>query len=514
MDNASREGGTDRRPNILFLMTDQHNAGCAGFAGHPIVRTPNLDRLASQGIRFDRAYCNNPICGPSRACFVTGQYVHTHRIAGNNNFELGGRNPDTLGAVLRRHGYQTAQVGKAHMLRDWDEEAYEHRRYVDLTDADRMDPRTCHYFNYLVERGLADQYEDGTLPPDHENSIKGCAVARLPYEHSNEHYTGQESLAFLQRRDPRRPFFLHMSFERPHPHWMPAPEHADLYNPDDIQLGPDAVDWWERRWAGRPAHIRRQVEQLMGGRSERDFKRMLAYQFTLITVIDREIGRVLEYLRTSGEIDNTIIVYTADHGDFAGDHGICNKNIGIYESIHRIPMLLRFPGGPRGVVRDGIVESVDLYPTLCELADVPVPATVEGRSFLPEALGRRAGKPMALCEWDFLEPQRRVNALRTDRHRLVYYGHELGGELYDHQTDPHELDNLWDRPEYREVRLALLERLLDQVKRYALRSDFDRDARLGARERLSPARLVHKFARPWSQVAAAAGLEANQPLEQ
>ena len=126
------------RPNVLFLMSDQHNAGSLGCAGHSTVRTPNLDRIAASGVRFTRAYCNNPICAPSRVSFATGQYPHTHGILGNNNFELDDRNPDTLAAVFRRRGYQTAIIGKAHMVKRWDAEAYEHIRYCDLCDADRV----------------------------------------------------------------------------------------------------------------------------------------------------------------------------------------------------------------------------------------------------------------------------------------------------------------------------------------------------------------------------------------
>jgi choline-sulfatase/uncharacterized sulfatase len=494
------------RPNILFLMSDQHNAACAGFAGHPTVCTPNLDALARQGVRFNHAYCNNPICSPSRICFITGQYAHTHGFLGNNNTEWPHGNLDTLGAVFRRHGYQTAMIGKDHTIRRWDEEAYEHIRYVDLTDAHPSDPRTCHYFQYLVDQGVADLYEDGTLPPDHENNIKGCAIARLPYEHTNEHYTGEESLKFLQNRDRRRPFYLQMSFERPHPNWMPSPEHADLYSAADIQLGPDASDWWEHQWAGRPQFIRDQVAALMKGKSREDFKKMLAHQFALITVIDMEIGRVLDHLRQTGEIDNTIIIYTADHGDFAGDHGICNKNIGIYESIQRIPLLLRYPGGPQAEARDGIVESIDLFPTLCELADVPVPQTCEGRSFLSHALGKSRGKPQALCEWDFPQPQRFFNALRTDQYRLVYYDHDRGGELYDHQSDPHEMHNLWEDPDHQSIRLRLMEQLFDRVNRYRRNTDFDADRRQATANRLTPTFLIHKNCGKWSDIASAAAL--------
>jgi len=481
-------------------MSDQHNAGSMSCAGHPNVRTPNLDRVAAAGIRFTRAYCNNPICAPSRASFVTGQYPHTHGLLGNDIFEMEDRNPNTMGAIFRRQGYQTAVVGKSHLIKRWDEEAYEHIRYCDLCDANRRDPTTHHYFRYLMECGLADRYEDGTLPRGHEARVKGCAVAGLPYEHSIEHWTGEESLAFLRNRDRRRPFLLHMTFERPHPNWTPSAEHASLYNPADIQLGPDHVDWWQNQWAGRPEFIMRMVRNRMGRWTMDDLKKALAYHFALVTVIDMEMGRVLDYLRETGDLENTIIVYTADHGDFAGDHGICDKNLGIYESIHRIPFLLSYPGGPKGVTRDAIIESVDLLPTLCELAEVPAPPDMDGRAILAEAEGRGMGRDRAICEWDFPAPQRRVNAIRTERYRLVYYSHKLGGELYDHASDPYEMHNRWDDATYRDARLELLERLFDEINQYTLKSDMDTDVANRDRNRFTPTHRIHKGCEKWSRI--------------
>jgi len=471
-----------------------------GCAGHPNVKTPNLDRIAAQGVRFTRAYCNNPICAPSRVSFVTGQYPHTHRILGNNIFELDDERSDALGATFRRYGYQTALVGKGHMVKKWDEEAYEHIRYCDLCDADRKDVTKHHYFKYLMDHGIADQYEDGALPRDHEARQKGCAIANLPYEHTIEHWTGEESIEFLEGRDRRRPFLLHMSFERPHPNWTPAAEHAGMYRPEDIQLGPDLVDWWENRWAGRPEFITRMVAGRMSRFDMLGLKKALAYHFALVTVIDMEIGRVLSCLEEQGELDNTVIVYTADHGDFAGDHGICDKNIGIYESIHRIPFLLSYPGGPESVCRDGIIESVDLFPTLCELADVPSPDGVDGQSVVLLAAGEGEGKAEAICEWDFPPPQRRVNAIRTDRYRLVFYSREVGGELYDHETDPYEMHNRWDDSAYREARLELMERLYEQVNCYSRKADRDTDIIQQQEDRYSFRELIQKKCRKWSEV--------------
>lgn len=488
------------RHNVLYIMTDQHNADCLSCAGHPNVRTPNIDRIAEAGVRFTHSYCNNPICAPSRVSFVTGQYCHTHRILGNDIFELDDRNPNTLGATFRRSGYQTALIGKGHMVRAWDDEAYEHIRYCDLCDADRGDIRRHHYFKELVEANLADLYEDGALPRDHDAIVKKHGVAKLPYHYTNEAFTGRETCGFLQTRDLDRPFFVHMSFERPHPHWMPAAEHADLYNPADIVLGPDAADWWEHQWAGRPEFIRRMIASRMAAFATPDeLKKALAAHFALITVIDMEIGRVLDLLEQQGELDNTVIVFTSDHGEFAGDHGIYDKNVGIYESIHRMPFLISYPGSPQATVSDAIIESVDLFPTLCELAGVTPPEGLDGRSIVPEVEGRGPGKPFAICEWDFPPPQRFFNAIRTRRYRLTYYSHDQGGELYDHEEDPYEMHNLWDSPAHRDVRLDLLELLFDQVNHYQRKTDMDTDARLQQETRLSVTRLIHKRAHRWSE---------------
>jgi len=298
-----------------------------------------------------------------------------------------------------------------------------------------------------------------------------------------------------------------MSFERPHPHWMPAAEYADLYNSEEIVLGADADDWFRNHWEGRPEHIIRSVRDKMSGLTRDDVKRALAHHFALITCIDMEIGRVLDRLEADKELGNTLIVYTADHGDFAGDHGLILKNLGIYESIHRIPFILAWPGGPQNEVRDAIIESVDLFPTLCELARVPPPKAMDGRSILPELRGAAEGRDHAICEWDFLHPHRFVNAIRTRRYRLVYYSHELGGELYDHDVDPDEMHNLYEDPAHASARLELLERLFDEVNRYQRKSDFDTDREKDEKEVFSPAHLIHKQFGKWSEIARLFDLE-------
>ncbi|MBI3973019.1 MAG: sulfatase-like hydrolase/transferase [Chloroflexi bacterium] len=485
-------------------MSDQHNANCMGHAGRR-VRTPNLDWLAAQGVRFSQAFCNNPICAPSRISFITGRYPHSHRHLGNSAFDYPERNPNTLSAVARRHGYQTALAGKAHMIRAWDEEGFEHIRYCDLCDADRDDPLTNHYFRYLYEHGLADKYDFGTLPPNHPGKGSLWFVSEIPHEHSIEVWTGNETLAFLRGRDRRRPFFVQMTFQRPHAPLSPSPERAHMYSPDEVDVPSSACDLFERGFATKPAFQRRHVTRHGGypfvPADEAELRRHLTHYYALVSIIDEQIGRVLDYLREEGELENTVIVYVADHGDFAGDHGLMQKNFGIYESIHRIPFLLVYPGGPAGREAGELVESVDLYPTLCRLMDVPVPEGVEGRSLLPVVEEGAPGAEAVVCEWSRPSPSTMTHAVRTPEFRLVYYGRGAEGELYDRRDDPDELVNRWDDPAYAAVRLELTERLLDYVMHYEKRSDMASDRREDARSRNSMTRLLHKGMKRWPDLA-------------
>jgi arylsulfatase A-like enzyme len=483
-------------------MADQWHADCLGLVRKQ-VRTPNLDRLAGEGVRFARAYCNNPVCAPSRATFITGQYPHTHGILGNDVRDLADRNEQTMGAVFRRTGYQTALIGKSHMVGAWDREGFEYVRYCDLCDCDRNDPLLNHYFRYLYDHGLAQEYDLGTLKPDHPGSNVRAFVSPIPEEHSLETWTGDEALRFLQGRDERRPFFVHLSFQRPHePYTVPC-DSGLLYDPDTIELPAGWVDLFERRFAGKPEKMRQLAERVGGfpyvPKDVADLRRQLAFYYSLITRIDGQIGRVLDYLKQTGEYENTVIAFVADHGDFAGDHGLVNKNIGIYESIHRIPFLLKYSGAPAGRVVDGIVESVDLFPTLCELCDCDAPEGLDGLSLIHTIEDHAPGKTSTVCEWSMGLYESRVNAVRTDRYRLVYYGHGEG-ELYDHKHDPHELDNRYDDPVYTSVRLMLMERAVDHITQYKTKSAKEVSQKTSHGTRNTMTRLIHTGRRNWDEI--------------
>ncbi|MBN1864882.1 MAG: sulfatase-like hydrolase/transferase [Victivallales bacterium] len=503
-----RQKSSDRgkRLNVLWLMSDQHNANCAGYAGHPNVKTPGLDRIAQNGIEFTNAFANNPICSPSRICFMTGQHMHTHRMFGNNHAEYPHPNPDTLASLFRRYGYQTGLFGKSHMIRRWDQDGFERIRYTDLCDAQRNDPTTTHYFANLEKLGLTDLYEEGNPKPGQLYTLDGSAPAQLPYEHSIERFTGDETLKFLDERDVTRPFFIHMSFQRPHSPIAPAPEYFNLYDPADIILPNSAADYFENKFAGKPTFMQKSLENgcgypLADPNPER-LKRCLASYFALITCIDMEIGRVLDRLEKQGELENTVVFYTADHGDFAGEHGLFHKNFGIYDSIQKIPFLLSWPGSPKGMKCPELVESVDLYPTLCELCDIPMPQGREGQSVLPLLGPKVKSKDAVFCEWEWSidNEELKISAIRTRDFRLVYYNSQIGGELYNHLDDPGETVNLWNNPQFRDVQTSLLQHLFDFTLKYQTETSCKTDRELDESCRFTPTRLLHKQGKFWSDL--------------
>ncbi len=493
-----------KQPNVLWIMSDQHNARCMSCTGHPVVKTPSLDRIASRGVHFTSAFANNPICSPSRISFMTGQYIHSHGMLSNSHSEYEVANPDTLACVFRRSGYQTALIGKSHMVRKWDQDGFEHIRYTDLCDSLFTDPLETHYFRYLVDKGLGDLYEEGSPAKGDPGPLDGSRPAHLPYEHTIERFTGRESLAFLRNRDTERPFFLQMSFQRPHDPITPSEEHFGMYDPDSIPLPDNAIDWFENKFSGKPAFMQKLLSTHsvypMADQNPSRLRRAMASYFALISVIDSEIGLVLDQLEESGELDSTVVFYTADHGDFAGEHGLMLKNLGIYDSIQRIPFILSWPGGPHGITCDKTVESVDWYTTLCSLCGIDQPEGRDGTDLVPVVAGNHDGRDAAFCEWEWPNPGGRISSIRNDKYRLVSYEALPDGELYDQVNDPGEIHNLWNAPEHTANRDELLLRLHAFSHDYEAVTNMQRDVRIGEQCRDTPKCLIQKQAIKWTEV--------------
>ena len=421
-------------PNILWITTDQHNARCLGSSGSPDVRTPVLDELAHRGVRFSRAYCNNPICQPSRVSLITGQLPHRHGAYGNS-FQM----PDDVVPItqlLRSRGYHTGLIGKGHFGWDFVDREFDVHWLDDPGDVPDYEPLECDYLRFMIDHGV-----DG----------EGFFSGDVPLELSNETWVGNRAVEFLRARDPSRPFFCWVSFQRPHAPHTPSEPYKSMYDPGALQLPPNHRERMDDR--GQKTRKRAEAERV----NEAELRHTLSQYYGLISLIDAQIGRVLSELDDQNLTDRTAVFFSSDHGDFAGEYGMMFKEVGIYEPVHRVPMIACLPTVfAAGGVCDEIVENVDLFPTACVLAGIPVPDEVDGESLYPLlGMGGARQKHWSTCEHEV------SNALRTQRYRL-YVDEQDGGELYDHAQDPWETRNVYEEPDYAQIRNSL-ERKLQSI---------------------------------------------------
>lgn len=456
-----------QQPNILFLIADQHHAKCLGVAGHPQVRTPNLDRLAGQGIRFTSALANNPICTPSRMCFLSGQYAHNHGYYG-----LSGQNPGGLPTVFghfRAAGYRTAAIGKIHCPAGWVDADCDVFREV---YGKHHPSGASAYDDYLKKLGLLQDRDDGFLQeqgsqPAHQ-VIEG-RPSRLPYQHSVESWCVQEARSFILESGGR-PWFMQVSLPRPHQAYTPAREFWDLYDHDSIWLPPNAdVDL-----SRKAPHLRRARAYFHGKEAmlfeprtyEALRKRKQHGYLACVSQVDHAVGELMAFLDEQKLAGDTIVVYTSDHGDYASEFGVLEKAPGICgDAVCRIPSIWRLPGRfPPGQVTDAIVETVDLAPTLCALAGLAPMATADGEDLTPLLEGRKATPhSIGVTEHPWSK------AVLKGHWRLVYYprgffGGEVEedfGELYDLSKDPWETNNLFFEPQHRGKVAELQRDLMD-----------------------------------------------------
>jgi choline-sulfatase/uncharacterized sulfatase len=428
------------RPNILFLFSDQHNARCLSCADHPEVQTPHLDRLAAEGVRFGNAYTQNPICTPSRMSFLASLYPSTHGYYG-----LYGREPqESMTHLLgwcRARGYRTGALGKLHTPRYWVERECQYV-YDEFLE----------YPTYLEGAGLYAENDARNF-----NNRRDGEASRLPLEHSCEVALARQTLRFIRnegepkdRGPDEAPWCAWVSFSRPHQPWTPSEPYASMYPPESLSLPPNAAP----EVAG--------MHPSGGYPEEPRLRQLLAAYLGLVSQTDHAIGLILEELEARGELERTVIVYSADHGDYAGEHHRVEKHSGIsHRAITRIPLIVRYPQTvAQGEVCDAMAEAVDVFPTLCDLAGLETPRSAQGRSLLP-LLG---GDPQPVRE-DCLTEGPYRKALATPQWRYVANIDGQPDELYDQQDDPWETRNRIDDPACAEVAARLQRRLLDRLAR-------------------------------------------------
>ncbi|MDZ4686196.1 MAG: sulfatase [Planctomycetaceae bacterium] len=425
------------RPNIVFILIDDLRWDALGGTGHPFVKTPNIDRIGSEGARFRNAFVTTPLCLPSRASFLTGQYPHTHGVTGTADHRARSYELPTFPRLLRPAGYETAFMGKWHI-------------------GDDAGPRPG--FDRWVSFKGQGEYVDPEINADGQASKASGYLTDILTGHAVE---------FIQR--PRaKPFLLYLAHKAVHAPFVPAERHKHLFADVPIVRAPSAKDTWE----GKPV-LRRPVIKLSPKDPDvHSSDEMIRNQLRCLMAVDEGVKRIFDALERTKQLDQTLIVFTSDHGYFWGEHDLGGKH-GPYEEALRIPLLMRYPKLIKpGTTLDQFALSVDLAPTLLELADVPPPDTMQGRSLLPLLKGNTAGARTSFLAEFFLGngTNRFPNwqAIRTERWKYIRYTDlpEMD-ELYDLQTDRGEMQNRIDDPKSATTLVELkteLERLLRETQ--------------------------------------------------
>lgn len=456
------------RPNILLIVTDQHRRDTLGCYGAPVCRTPHLDRITSTGMRFDSAFTNTAICTAVRATLLTGQEPHKHGMLANLERNIGYPTelpPRTtpFSQYLREAGYRCGVVGKWHLgehlgPEDWGFEGIHFPGW----DAPKTHPV---YLAYVQANGLppwrvTDELR-GTFP-NGRPSLPLAGIYQGPVEGTYPYFLAERTIAALRAyaegAHNGQPFFLRTDFFGPHlPYYIPEP-YASLYDPGLVSRLPSMDETFENKPRVQRSYAAHWAFDTYAWET---WQRIVAMYWGYVTLIDEQIGRILQALDELDLQDDTVVLATADHAGFVGGHRLADKGPMMYDEIYRIPLVARWPGHtPPSSTCDAMVTLMDLTPTFLEMAGVPAPGTMDGRSIVPLLEGNT---PADWPEHVYLQfhghhfpyPQR---GIRTRHHKLVINPADIH-ELYDLERDPHELHNVFSDLAYAEVRQSLVQQL-------------------------------------------------------
>jgi len=435
------------KPNIIVIMTDQQRGDCLGIDGHPVLLTPNMDSIGGEGARFSRAYSTCPVCVPARRSFLSGQFPSTHGALSNVGNEWDA--PPTLPGVLSRAGYHTFWAGRSmHQSPPWKRYGFDHMVVSDHRAYDDYD-------EWMSRRqpdggggyyGTGVMHTDWTARPWHMD--EAC---------HKTNWTVNEALKFLRKRDPSCPFFLVVSFVAPHPPLVPPAFYMERYLRMDL---PEPVIG---DWAVPPPNDGRGVEvSAVNVKLQGEVLRSCrAGYYGLINHVDDQIRRILNPV-TALKKEDAIVIFTSDHGEMLGDHYLWRKSLP-YEGSARIPLLVRAPrrfGLKEGIVIDEPVGLEDIMPTILDMAGVPIPETVEGRSLLPLMRGEEAG----WREWLHIENAPTHHTLTDGKEKYIWFVKDGREQFFDLDSDPMECRDLSRDPEAGPRVSSWRERLVEVLK--------------------------------------------------
>lgn len=489
--------------NVLFIISDQHRYDHMSCSGNKMLKTPNLDRLASEGVRFTNAFCTNPMCMPNRATLLTGYYPNVHGVRSNGM--ILSQDVPTITQTLVDRGWHTAVFGKLHhqfntapyrisdksaeSFYDWvfqKEGWYPVRENFPIPYYGYQEVETVighgaclagHYLDWLDERSprLAENMRKRWKNIDNFFSV--FSEHELPVDLYSSAYVTERTIAFLERHAKgdygNKPFYVHCSFPDPHQSVYPPGKYRNMYKPEDVELPKSFKDLENlRNHPYLAPYINVMPGAMLREANEEELRKFIAYTYGTVALLDASIGQILVSLEKLGYADNTIVVYNSDHGDLMGEHGMIFKGPSAYMGVFRIPMIWRVPGITKPGVTDALMSSIDYPKTLLNLLGIPKrkqPPDMQGfnMSAVLKDPENSAHQPRDCC---YIENDEEVGPLYERLRHLItkdfkltiYEGHRDYGDLFDRKNDLDELNNLWYDEQYNGVKFELVNKLLHE----------------------------------------------------
>lgn len=441
------------KPNILWFCTDQQRFDTIGALGNPHVQTPTLDKLVEQGVTFTNTYCQSPICTPSRASFMTGQYPSLARNTRNGNDTFPTDVP-LISKLIADAGYNCGLVGKFHLV----------------SAGKRPEPRLDDGFDYWQHsHAPRDDWPEGTHAyadwvRKQGGNLKEMTASgsSVPSEYHQTTWASDCAIDYISQEHDR-PWMLNINIYDPHPPFIPPEEYQKKFNPNDMP-GPN---FRESDLAQQKKLAAIDFQGTPKTPNECDAKTAQANYYAMIAQIDDQLNRILEVLDKTGQKENTLIIFTSDHGEMLGDHGLMYKGCRFYEGLVKVPLIFSMPGSLQHNQKcNGLVELLDLSATLLDVAGVEIPQHHQGNSLWPILIGEEPGENIrssVRCEYfDALDTcftggtGTFATMYRDERYKIVLYHNHNLGELYDLNEDPWEYNDLWENPDYADIKNRLI----------------------------------------------------------
>jgi choline-sulfatase len=460
--------GGEKKINILFLMGDQHRGDRIGADGATWIKTPQLDKLAGEGVLFTKAYTSVPSCLPARTAILTGMSPWQSGQLGYKNI------PEyryELPEMFTDAGYRTHAVGKNHFTPMRNTHGYQTVELEEAWHTKLNDTAKCDYTTWFEDNVPGEDINASGL---HYTDHRGGVVFPFEDKYHATHWTADRAVHFLENYEGEKPWLLKVSFQRPHPPFDPPKRWLDYYKDIDIPKA-KVSPWAEKKYGQKTGLLNDLKNPTSGNFPEDEIDASRRAYYAAISFVDEQLGRVLEALESRGELENTLIIYTADHGDMMGDQHMWRK-CRPYEGSARIPMIIRWPESmrmkaERGQVRAELVELRDVLPTFLDAAGMPKPAVMDGESMLDILEDKPWRDMLDLEHAQIYEKDNAWVALTDGRYKYVYFTLTGQQQLFDLGTDPYEMNDLASDELYTENKSFVNEWRKRMIKHLAIRGE-------------------------------------------